>query len=152
MSYQVYVTRADFWAENEGSEISTGEWLELAQDDDELIQNQSNGPYFVTLGGSPEDGESWLDWAEGNIYSAYPDRRTQAKMLQIAGQLGGAVQGDDGEIYASLADFPKLIDGRQTAPPKERLPAYIRRENLWQIIAFASIAAAIIAINVFDLW
>ena len=153
MSYQVYVTRAEFWAENEGSEISAGEWLAVLQEDEELTREPSNGPYFAALSGSPEDDESWLDWTEGNICTAYPDRRTQEKMLQIARQLGGAVQGDDGEIYARLADFPETFDRRETVvPTKERLPAYKRREILWEIIAFGSIAAAIIAIDVFDLW
>ena len=152
MSYQVYVTRAEFWAENEGSEIAAGEWLHLLQDDEELTQEPSNGPHFAVFCGSPEEGESWLDWTEGNIYTAYPNRRTQEKMLQIAAQLGAVVQGDDGEVYASLADFPETIDGRGSAPTEERLPAYRRREIRWQIITFAAIAAAVIAINVFDLW
>ena len=153
MSYQVYVTRAGFWAENEGSEIPAREWLELLQQDEELTQDPSNGPYFAVLGGSRENDESWLDWTEGNIYTAYPDRRTQEKMLQIAGQVGGVVQGDDGEPYASLADFPETIRrDRAVALAKERLPAYKRREILWGIITFAAIAAAIIVINVFDLW
>lgn len=152
MSYQVYVTRAEFWAENVGSEISAGEWLELLQEDEELMQDTANGPYFAVLGGSPEKAKSWLDWTDGNIYTAYPDRETQTKMLQVAARLGGAVQGDDGEIYASLADFPETVGRHEAAPTRERLPAYRRREFLWQTIAFASIAAAIIAINVFDLW
>ena len=153
MSYQVYVTRAEFWAENEGSEISIGEWLEVLQEDEELAPDPSNGPYSAVLAGPRENSESWLDWNDGNLYPAYPDRRTQAKMLQIAGLLGGVVQGEDGEPYASLADFPETIGrGRAVALAKERLPAYKRREILWGIITFAAIAAAIILINVFDLW
>jgi hypothetical protein len=76
----------------------------------------------------------------------------QEKMLRIATQLGAVVQGDDGEVYTSLADFPQTIGRRGSAPTMERLPAYKRREIRWQIITFAAIAAAVIAVNVFDLW
>ncbi len=153
MSYQVYITRAEFWAENEGSEISAGEWLELLQKDAEISQDEANGPYFVVLGGSQESTESWLDWSEGNLYTSYPNRAMQKKMLQIAGELGAVIQGDDGEIYASVEDFPEPIDRHlATAPSREGLPAYKRREIIWQVIIYGAIAAAIIAVNVFDLW
>jgi len=153
VSYQVYITRAEFWAENEGSEISAGEWLELLRKDAEISQDQANGPYFGVLGGSQESTESWLDWSGGNLYTSYPNRAMQKKMLQIAGKLGAVIQGDDGEIYASVEDFPEPIDRRlATAPSKEGLPAYKRREIFWQVIIYGAIAAVIIAVNVFDLW
>lgn len=156
MSYQVYITRAEFWAENEGSEISAAEWLELLRKDAEISQDEANGPYFVVLGGSQESTESWLDWSEGNLYTSYPNRAMQKKMLQIAGKLGAVIQGDDGEIYASVEDFPEPIEKRlataPAAPSREGLPAYKRREIIGQVIMYGAIAAVIIAVNVFDLW
>jgi hypothetical protein len=156
VSYQVYITRAEFWAENEGSEISAGEWLELLRKDAEISQDEANGPYFGVLGGSQERAESWLDWSGGNLYTSYPNRPMQKKMLQIAGELGAVIQGDDGEIYASAEDFPESIDRRlaaaPAAPPREGLPAYKRREIIRQVIMYGVIAAVIIAVNVFDLW
>jgi len=153
MSYQVYITRAEFWAENEGSEISVGEWLELLQKDADISLNEANGPYFATLGGSQESTESWLDWFEGNLYTSYPNRAMQKKMLQIAGELGAVIQGDDGEFYRSVEDFPEPVDRRLAATPsKEGLPAYERREIIWQIIIYGTIVAAIVVVNVFDFW
>lgn len=153
MSYQVYITRAEFWAENEGSEVSAREWLELAQEDAEITLDEANGPYFGVVRGSQESEEAWLDWFEGNLYTAYPNRELQKKMLQIAGQLGGIVQGDDGEIYTKPEDFPESIDRQQAAAsPNEGLPAYQRREIIWQIIIYGTIVAAIVAVNVFDVW
>ncbi len=153
MSYQVYITRAEFWAENEGSEISAEEWLELLQKDAEISQDAANGPCFGVLRGSQESEESWLDWSGGNLYTASPNVAMQKKMLQIAGELDAVIQGDDGEIYASVEEFPESIDTRlAAAPSKEGLPAYKRREIIWQVIIYGAIAAAIIAVNVFDLW
>ena len=153
MSYQAYITRAEFWAENEGSEISSEEWLQLVQEDAEITRDEANGPYFAVLGAADGNAKPWLDWSGGNIYTNFPDLALQKKMLQIAGQLNAVIQGDDGEHYASEADFPEVEDRRQAnSKVGDGLPAYKRREILWQIVIYGSIAAAIIAVNVFDLW
>lgn len=153
MSYQVYITRAEFWAENEGSEVSAREWLELIQKDAEITQDEANGPYFGVVRDSQESEEAWLDWSGGNLFTANPNRALQKKMLQIAGELGAVIQGDDGEIYASAEDFPDFIGRRPaTTSSREGLPAYMRREIIWQIIIYGTIVAAIVAVNVFDVW
>lgn len=153
MSYQVYITRAEFWAENEGSEISAEEWLQLVQEDAEITRDEANGAYFAVLGATNGGATPWLDWSGGNIYTNFPDRALQKKMLQIAGQLDAVIQGDDGEHYASEADFPEAEDRRQAnSTVGDRLPAYKRRKIVWQIVTYGSIAAAIIAVNVLDLW
>lgn len=36
MGVEFYITRADFWAENEGSQITPEEWLSLIDSDNEL--------------------------------------------------------------------------------------------------------------------
>lgn len=153
MSYQVYITRAAFWAENEGSEIAAREWLELMQADADITQDEARGPYFGVLDRSQKNAESWLDWFEGNLYTSYPNRALQRKMLQVADELGAVIQGDDGEIYTSVEDFPESMDRQLAAEPsKERLPAYKRREIIEKVIVYGAIAAVIVAINVFELW
>lgn len=153
MSYQVYITRGKFWAENQGQPIAAEEWLQCLRMDAQLTHDDRNGPYFALLKDSEESDALWLDWFEGNIYTSYPNRRMQRKMLQLADQLGAIVQGDDGEIYTSIEDFPAPTNlPRRQAGARERLPAYQRRERLFTIITYATIAAVIVAAIVFDLW
>lgn len=75
------------------------------------------------------------------------------KMLQIAARLGARVQGDDGEIYTSIDDHPGLppttpID----AVRQDAIPAYERRERLWNLLIYGLIAIVIAAAVFFDLW
>ena len=107
LGYDLHITRAEFWAENAGEEISAEEWLELVDSDSSLTINADNGPYFTEL--KPTDGQThrWLKWSEGNILTTYPDRATLAKMLEIASRLGASVQGDDGERYSNPSEIPE---------------------------------------------
>lgn len=153
MSYHVYITRGRFWAENQGFEISAVEWLQLIDSDTEFERDERNGPFFAVFTGSVHSENLWIDWSEGNLFANYPNRALQHKLLQVADSLGGMVQGDDGEVYTMIDDFPDPVEsprGQKTATA--RRPAYERREILWKLIAFGTIAAAIIAANVLDLW
>lgn len=153
MSYHVYITRADFWAENDGMEITADEWLELIRTDPQLAHDESNGPFFALVSGSPDGQHGWLDWSDGNVYANYPKHALLRKMLQIAGRFGAELQGEDGETYKSIDDFPEPIDASdRSREGREVLSAYERRELLWKFVVYGTIAAAIIAINVFDLW
>ena len=108
MGYELHITRAEFWAENEGYEISAEEWLDLISKDPELKLDPQNGPHFAAWsppGDATEAG--WLDWFEGNLASKYPGRLLFGKMLEVARKLGAKVQGDDGEIYTTLQDYPE---------------------------------------------
>jgi len=87
------------------------------------------------------------------LFANYPNRALQQKLLQVGDSLGGIVQGDDGEVYAMIDDFPESVElprGQKSAAA--RRPAYERREIIWKVIAFGTIAAVIIAANVLDLW
>ncbi|MGI9237987.1 MAG: hypothetical protein ACR2QZ_11355, partial [Woeseiaceae bacterium] len=81
MSYHVHITRAEFWAENNGQEISANEWLDLIRTDPQLANDESNGPYFAVLSASLDGEHAWLDWSEGNVYANYPNSTLQRKML-----------------------------------------------------------------------
>ena len=103
MGYDVHITRAEHWADNQGMEISPDEWLQIIQADPELLPVQENGEYFVIWRGPTKYAETWFDWSDGNITTKYPHRATLRKMLQLATALGAKVQGDDGEVYDEAA-------------------------------------------------
>jgi len=105
MGYDLLITRANFWAENEDAQIRPEEWLAIIESDSELslvseIQGQQlNSPYFVAWNGESIHAEPWLDWADGNIYSKNPDQAIIRKMVSIGKLLKAKVQGEDGEEY-----------------------------------------------------
>lgn len=99
MGYDVHITRADHWAQNQGREITASEWRNIIDADPDLRLAGYNGPDFAIWDGHPENDESWLDWDDGNITTKNPDDRLLRKMLEIAKRLGANVQGDDGELY-----------------------------------------------------
>lgn len=153
MGYELHITRAEFWAENEGHEISADEWLELVSSDPTLTINVRSGPYFAEFVSSAQDIRRWFNWNEGNIVTKNPDRVTVEKMLQIASILGASIQGDDGEHYEHIDDYSEpvissLSDNRQSAST----PGYIKRETLWNWIMYALIFLVILTVNLLDLW
>ena len=83
MGYDLHITRAKYWFENEGYEISPEEWIELVQSDDELKLAGYNGDYFALWSGESKYKDPWLDWSRGNIYSKNPDGPIIGKMLEI---------------------------------------------------------------------
>lgn len=99
MGYDLHITRAEHWVENDGQWIEADEWLALVESDPELRLDENNGPYFVIWSGPSKYEEPWFDWSDGNITTKYPDSAMITKMVEIAGKLGGNVQGDDGERY-----------------------------------------------------
>jgi hypothetical protein len=105
MGYDLHITRAELWADNEGREISADEWHALVDADPELELAGYNGPHFAFWTAHPTDPEAWLNWSSGNIETKNPDRPLVGKMIEIAGRLEGRVQGDDGELYPTIDAF-----------------------------------------------
>jgi hypothetical protein len=104
VSYNLYITRASDWANNGGREIRPEEWLALVRDDPELTPDRRGGPYFARWAGPSRHTDPWLDWADGNVYSKYPDSALLRKMSAVADRLGASIQGENGEVY--LGDEP----------------------------------------------
>ncbi len=153
MGYELHITRGENWAENQGHYISHEEWLTLIEADTELTLDSRNGPYFAMWSGSSKHEYPWFDWFEGNIYTKYPDQVMLGKMLQIADGLGATVQGDDGEVYESISDYPESLPIEQAEFSREpRIPAYERREVLWNFIIYGTVVLVIIAANLLGLW
>lgn len=121
MGYDLYITRAEFNAQNEGAWISSSEWLQYIEQDPELKLAGHNGDYFAIWSGKSEHTDPWLNWFEGNIYTKNPDGPLIEKMVEIASKLGATVQGEEGEIYTS---------GSTTNIPTSPKPS-ARRQKSW---------------------
>lgn len=153
MGYELHITRAKFWAENQEHEISRDEWLALVDADPTLRIDRHNGRYFAELDSSSEGVWRWLNWTEGNISTKNPDHVTLQKMLQIADRLDAQVQGDDGERYESADDFPLYASTESTDSDYEDItPNFLRREMRWDWVMYAAVILTVLAINVFDFW
>jgi len=109
MGYDLHITRAEHWAENEQNPITAEEWLALVESDPDLtIDPRGNKPYFALwLGHWLGWDYPWFDWFRGDIHTKYPDRKTLGKMLEIAAHFGAKVQGDEGELYSRPEDLPE---------------------------------------------
>ena len=106
MGYDIHVTRAEFWAENEGHEISLDEWLRYVESDSEVQRDPQNSPTdFLFLAHPKEPWPLW--WQSGDVFTKNPDKATVQKMIEIAQKLGARVQGDDGEFYDDTSEIPE---------------------------------------------
>lgn len=105
MGVEFYITRADFWAENEEAQITPEEWLSLIDSDSELTRDVKNGDYHALWPGASSYDEAWLDWSDGNIYTKWPDTQLYRKMLDIAECLNARIMDDDGHIYSTPSDW-----------------------------------------------
>ncbi len=107
MGYNVYVTRAENWSDGNSAPIAPEEWLAAVAAGPGLRLEPDSGDYFaVWEGADAPPGGGWFDWSEGNVFTSSPDRPIVAKMLELAALLGAKVQGEDGKVYASPADWP----------------------------------------------
>ncbi len=104
MGYDIHITRAEFWAENDAQRIDEDEWLRLVDADPQLQPDPKNPGYTLWLGPSKYE-EPWFHWSSGNISTKNPDQAIVSKMLEIASRLGAHVQGDDGESYEDASEF-----------------------------------------------
>lgn len=118
MGYDLHITRAEAWFDSEQQPIAWDEWKALVEEDPGLrfsetdwirFENQSGDQALVDWLGEDKQ-ESCLHWFDGRIESKHPSDALIAKMVEIAEQLGGIVQGDDGERYP-LDERPSS-DGR----------------------------------------
>jgi hypothetical protein len=107
MGWEIHITRAKSWSENDACPITKEEWLDLVHKDPELtIDPRDNGPYFALwLSHNIGNDHPWFDWFQGNIDTKHPDQKTLAKAIEIAKHFGATVQGDDGETYTRPEDL-----------------------------------------------
>ncbi|HEX8235818.1 MAG TPA: hypothetical protein VF600_07660 [Abditibacteriaceae bacterium] len=113
MGYDLHITRAENWWENEGKEIGENEWLDLVDSDAEhrltgfaeatSPQGETiryENPLLAEWLGHPKLHVVWFDFGRGNVIIKNPDEATLGKMQQLAQKLNAKVQGDEGETYS----------------------------------------------------
>jgi len=66
---ELYITRAEFWADNEDAPITADEWLAYIKSDPELSLDTSQGDHFARWHGKSAYEEPWLDWFQGKTGS-----------------------------------------------------------------------------------
>lgn len=97
MSYDVHITRAEYWAENEDAPIPLEEWIATATLD-ERLDARGGGLFVAPLIRSDEE-DAAFHWDDGDVFAADPDENTLQLMRDLARTLDAKVQGDDGEHY-----------------------------------------------------
>lgn len=105
MGVEFYITRAEFWAENEGQDITIEEWQVIVNSDEELKLDTKNGEFFALWTGTSAYDAPWLDWESGNIYTKWPDTGLYRKMLEIALKLNARVMDDNGIVYSQVSEW-----------------------------------------------
>jgi hypothetical protein len=116
MGYDAHITRAEFWADNSGHEITAAEWQAVVDADPELEPWPEQGPYFARWRGESTLPDPWLDWHDGDVYTKSPDPALLAKCCALAARLGARVQGDDGEEY-ELGPDGQAREAGAASPP-----------------------------------
>ena len=106
MGYDIHITRAEHWAENEGHEISAEEWLAYVEEDPELKTDEANGEHFAVWIGENGEPLAWFEWFAGDVATKNPDEETIEKAIRIAKHFNAKVQGDDGEVYPGGGQEP----------------------------------------------
>lgn len=112
MGYDLYITRAEDWYNNQGRELTEAAWKTVIEADPEMRMigfAEATTPSGETLryvnsllaewSGHPEHEIVWFDFRQGNVVVKNPDELTLAKMQEVAGKLNARVQGDEGEFY-----------------------------------------------------
>jgi hypothetical protein len=123
MGYKLYVTRRkDHWDED-GPRITEDEWRSLVERDPVLEFKEPRDPLSASWHGSSLYPETWFCYDDryGCIDTKNPDPPTIEKMLRIASELGGKVQGDDGETYRSPTESYYEEEARPRRPWWRRL-------------------------------
>ncbi len=108
MGYGLHITRKKDWADPNGPQISSDEWLAYIATDPQLQLDPNFRGHAVRLLVESEHMEPLLEWFHGDIYTKNPDEPIVKKMLEIAKALRARVQGDDGEFYSS-ANFEDVV-------------------------------------------
>ena len=106
MGFELHITRGASWLFSDNP-IAPEEWMSIVDQDPELVPDPATGPHFAFWRSEYAPEAAWFDWHDGNVFAKNPDRNTFAKMLDIASWLGGRVQGDEGEEWSSLDQWPE---------------------------------------------
>jgi hypothetical protein len=122
MGYGVYITRARHHLEGSQVPIPQSDWRTIIENDPGLTASAGQ-PDLARWAGPSAVDDPRIDWVHGNLFSRDPDHSVLRKLVDIAGLLGGRVQGDDGELY--FVERGQVVRADLPAEPAEtpdRLP------------------------------
>lgn len=105
MGWELHIVRTEHWFDSANDLISSEEWLQLVDDDNELSIDRKNGEFFAIWSGQSEHDEPWLDWNDGRISTKHPDAALYCKMLQVAEKLNAIVVDEDNHKYLLPSDL-----------------------------------------------
>lgn len=107
MGYDLHITRKEFWADDEGPQITLEDWTTYVEKDPEITldpENPGKENYVIQRG----QHLCPLWWEQrGEICTKNPAPEVIAKLVQVATALRARVLGDDGEIYGTDPSDPK---------------------------------------------
>ena len=122
MGYDVHITRKSEWSDENGPQISEGEWKACVASDPELVITGSaecktpqgetikiSQPLMTEWRNHSSRSLVWLSYFDGNLSIKNPDEECLAKMRELATKLKARVQGDDGEYYDEVPKKPSFI-------------------------------------------
>lgn len=100
ISYDLHLTRREYWSEEGGEEITFEEWISYVRNDVEIQPNLANPGrenWMLVLA-----TESWPLWwhHSGEIVTELRGGIVLEKLISVATALNARVVGDDEEIYS----------------------------------------------------
>ncbi|EOL9020959.1 hypothetical protein ACP6QU_003224 [Cronobacter dublinensis] len=123
MGWELHIIRSENWFDSASNPISSEEWLQLVDDDNELSIDRKNGEFFAIWSGQSEHDEPWLDWNDGRISTKHPDAALYCKMLQIADKLNAVIVDEDDNKYLLPSDILK--------PSWANLSSVVEKHSFW---------------------
>lgn len=105
MGWELHIVRTENWFDSSNDPITSEEWLQLVDNDEELSIDNNNGDFFAIWRAPQAQDEPWLDWEVGRIYTKQPSEALYCKMLQIASKLDAVVVDDDDHKYLLPSDL-----------------------------------------------
>lgn len=105
MGWELHIVRTENWFDSSNNPISSDEWLQIINDDEELSVDKTKGDFFAVWSGQSEHDEPWLEWNDGRISTKHPDEALYCKMLLIAKKLNAVVVDEDDHKYILSSDL-----------------------------------------------
>ncbi|SNS52770.1 hypothetical protein [Jannaschia aquimarina] len=121
MSYDIHITRKQFWADEEGEAISREEWLAHVAASPDLTESEAKmfgeDPPIARDICLPDGSTETVWWRRGDIRAYGPTTELLVALYPHARTLGAKLQGDDGEMYGPDGQVVERDPERQVLEP-----------------------------------
>ena len=147
MGYDLHITRREQWSD-EGDDIPFEEFVSHVRGDCEFKYPGQMGDDSADWHSPKSSYESWLCWADGQIYTKNPEAEFVDKMVAVARALRAKVQGDDGEVYLSAAEIQRDKPPAVASPPAPDSPTAFVGWPVWkQMLAAFLLGCVLLALK-----